>query len=163
MSSVRMCDRCGTVFSENDEGWSTDSRTVNRIKEDGKRYQVGMQVDQCATCVGNPGQVTPRIPAQATAITPGTSLVDKTALEREIEQAEAADREATMALLRLQVEDLRDQLAKQGITPEVVIPTRLDTPGTATTSPPPIVYHGAGCPGHTTGLPAASCFTEDAS
>jgi len=146
MSSVRMCDRCGSVFSENSEGWSTDSRTVNRVRDDGKRYTVTMQVDQCAPCVGSPAPVAPRIPAEQNAITAAASsaghAVHADKLAEEIRAAEDADRDATIALLRLQLEDAQDQ---------------------ARPAAGGLFYHGPGCPGHTTGLPAASCLTGSSS
>lgn len=136
MSSVRMCDRCGNVFSENDEGWSTDSRTVNRTREDGKRYTVGMQVDQCAPCVGNPGPVVPRLPAPPSAITAAAATAEhiRATLAEEITAAEDADKDATIAMLRLQLEDAQDRARALGAEP-AVIPARLDTPGTATQAP----------------------------
>ena len=140
MSSVRMCDRCGNVFSENSEGWSTDSRTVNRIRDDGKRYTVTMQVDQCADCVGSPAPVVPRVPAAPSAITAAVgSAAHAATIADEIKAAEDADKDATIALLQLQLEDARDRARAMGVKPEVVIPTRLDpAPGTATRMPNPV-------------------------
>ena len=51
MSSVRMCDNCGFVFSENAEGWSnmTGNRMV-RNAESGRMEPKGDSVDWCADC-----------------------------------------------------------------------------------------------------------------
>ena len=51
MSSVRMCDRCGTVFSERSEGWSTfaGSRRMKN-QESGRFEQVTEQMDSCPDC-----------------------------------------------------------------------------------------------------------------
>lgn len=69
MSSVRMCDKCGNIFSENDDGWSTFSGTAMRRREDGSRYSESVSQDACAACTGgNNGPVVPRIPAAAAAI-----------------------------------------------------------------------------------------------
>ncbi len=49
MSSVRMCDRCGVIFSENSEGWSTYQGTqFKRI--DGKRVAESVYLDSCRAC-----------------------------------------------------------------------------------------------------------------
>lgn len=54
MSSVRMCDvpvqgrRCGRVFSELDDDWSTGSVNVmRRNKETGRREEVSENQDRC--------------------------------------------------------------------------------------------------------------------
>jgi predicted RNA-binding Zn-ribbon protein involved in translation (DUF1610 family) len=51
MSSVRMCDNCGFVFSENAEGWSnmTGNRMV-RNAETGKMEPKNASVDYCPDC-----------------------------------------------------------------------------------------------------------------
>lgn len=51
MSSVRMCDQCGTVFSEREEGWSTGTGTMFRTNPDnGRREQVQIDQDKCGDC-----------------------------------------------------------------------------------------------------------------
>lgn len=56
MSSVRMCDvplgkngeRCGKVFSELDENWSTGNMVVwRRNPQTGKREQISVNQDRC--------------------------------------------------------------------------------------------------------------------
>ena len=51
MSSVRMCDRCGQVFSERSEGWSTfaGSRRI-RAAITGKIENVQETMDSCPDC-----------------------------------------------------------------------------------------------------------------
>lgn len=67
MSSVRMCDNCGSIFSEAEEGWQTG--TVSTVGEDefGQLVTRRVQQDRCPDCaVGVKGKpkVRPRI-AQA--------------------------------------------------------------------------------------------------
>jgi hypothetical protein len=51
MSSVRMCDRCGTIFSERADGWSTFSGTTRkRDPETGKFDTVSDTLDSCPEC-----------------------------------------------------------------------------------------------------------------
>lgn len=51
MSSVRMCDRCATVFSERAEGWTTFSGTTRkRDQNTGQMVTVTDQLDQCPEC-----------------------------------------------------------------------------------------------------------------
>lgn len=51
MSSVRMCDRCATVFSERQEGWTTfTGSTRKRDRTTGKWITVSEEMDQCPDC-----------------------------------------------------------------------------------------------------------------
>lgn len=51
MSSVRMCDRCGTVFSELADGWQAFSASTMRKDPDtGRRESVAVMMDACPTC-----------------------------------------------------------------------------------------------------------------
>ena len=55
MSSVRMCDRCGRIFSEIASGWQTyRATTVKRDPEKGTTYQVEVAMDACPDCSVNP-------------------------------------------------------------------------------------------------------------
>lgn len=55
MSSVRMCDRCGTIFSEIASGWQTyRATTVKRDAEKGTSYTVEVAMDACPDCSVNP-------------------------------------------------------------------------------------------------------------
>lgn len=61
MSSVRMCDKCGNIFSENEEDWSTFTGAVKRRREDGSRYTEQISQDACPVCTGGVQAVTPRV------------------------------------------------------------------------------------------------------
>lgn len=50
MSSVRMCDRCGTIFSELDSGWQTFSASTFTEDDDGNRKAVSVLMDACPSC-----------------------------------------------------------------------------------------------------------------
>jgi hypothetical protein len=73
MSSVRMCDKCGQIFSENEEDWSTFSGTMKRRREDGSRYTESVAQDACAKCTNGSTVLTPRvaIPAAPAGADPG--------------------------------------------------------------------------------------------
>jgi hypothetical protein len=47
MSSVRMCDMCGTVFSERAEGWSTFTGSTRRKNDQGQWVNVTDTLDSC--------------------------------------------------------------------------------------------------------------------
>jgi len=56
-----MCDRCGTIFSERADDWSTYTGTVQRKnRETGKRELVSDTMDACPECTelqfGTPAQ-----------------------------------------------------------------------------------------------------------
>lgn len=53
MSSVRMCDNCGKVFSENEEGWTTFSGSKVKRDKYGDRYTETISKDACADCSTN--------------------------------------------------------------------------------------------------------------
>lgn len=51
MSSVRMCDNCGTIFSELSDDWSTlagSMQTTNKVT--GKRETQSVEKDVCGDC-----------------------------------------------------------------------------------------------------------------
>jgi hypothetical protein len=67
MSSVRMCDKCGSIFKEGEEGSGTGSMTVSKRTPDGRVIPVQQCVDWCAMCTSM--DVTPAaIPARFTDI-----------------------------------------------------------------------------------------------
>lgn len=68
MSSVRMCDRCGTVFSERADDWTTftGSRT-RRNKETGKVQVTSETMDSCPDC--SELLLTPQRPELTTTVT----------------------------------------------------------------------------------------------
>ena len=61
MSSVRMCDKCGTVFSENEDGWSTFTGTRVTRDDDGRTRTLTIQQDSCGNCTNGMFQVKPKV------------------------------------------------------------------------------------------------------
>lgn len=53
MSSVRMCDRCGTVFSELADGWQTYQAATFKKDDEGRRISVSVMMDACPACAIN--------------------------------------------------------------------------------------------------------------
>lgn len=84
MSSVRMCDRCGNLFSERAENWSSFTGTTRRKDpETGDWSNVSDSLDACPDCTelasmaqrpSVPVAVTPRyeLPAPPAAPSSGT-------------------------------------------------------------------------------------------
>lgn len=60
MSAVRMCDRCGNIFSEREDGWSTFSGTRMNRDDHGRMRDVSEQMDSCPKCTTG-GVLTPRL------------------------------------------------------------------------------------------------------
>lgn len=58
MSTVRMCDRCGNIFSEREDGWTTMTGTTMRRDAEGRMRQSTEQLDACPRCTT--GQNVPR-------------------------------------------------------------------------------------------------------
>jgi hypothetical protein len=54
MSSVRMCDKCKTVFSELDDGWQTYEATTIIYDDDGKPQTIHQRMDACPDCASVP-------------------------------------------------------------------------------------------------------------
>lgn len=54
MSSVRMCDKCKTVFSELDEGWQTYTATTLQYDEDDRAKPITQYMDMCPACAVTP-------------------------------------------------------------------------------------------------------------
>lgn len=67
MSSVRMCDKCGMIFSENSKGWATGTITKRVEDDDGSVDFKTVTQDQCGPCSGTIETPPPRV-----AIEPGT-------------------------------------------------------------------------------------------
>lgn len=118
MSSVRMCDRCGNIFSENDLDWSTATGTVQRRRENGTRYGEQTTIDQCGPCTnGVPSDIHPKLPTAIAAGKVVTTAAD---------EAAAAEREDDHAMLR----DLQRQLDElRGGGATVADPAAATTPG----------------------------------
>jgi Zn-finger nucleic acid-binding protein len=51
MSTVRMCDKCNAIFSENEEGWMSSPSSIMKRDSNGQVKQITVQVDQCPSCV----------------------------------------------------------------------------------------------------------------
>jgi hypothetical protein len=69
MSSVRMCDRCGTIFSERSEGWSTFTGTTRRKDPaTGEWKNMSDSLDSCPEC--SELLTMPQRPAIATTVSP---------------------------------------------------------------------------------------------
>lgn len=127
MSSVRMCDnvKCKALFSENDDGWSTDSRNVQRRNQDGSSYTVKMQIDLCAGCVGTPdGTVTsPRLAETAGALPRSGDLATG------IAAAEAEDTRADVTLLKLRMDEVEQRVGLRPTVPTHPVPPSYTGPG----------------------------------
>lgn len=54
MSSVRMCDKCKTVFSELDDGWQTYQATTVVYDDDGEAKTIHQRMDACPECASVP-------------------------------------------------------------------------------------------------------------
>lgn len=64
MSSVRMCDDCNAIFSENEDGWATFPGAINKRDSDGKMKPIVIQLDYCAACTAQKtGVREPQVPA----------------------------------------------------------------------------------------------------
>lgn len=64
MSAVRMCDRCGNIFSEREAGWSTFTGTRMERDENGRARNITEQIDTCSTCtIGS--TLTPRLAVES--------------------------------------------------------------------------------------------------
>ena len=50
MSSVRMCDKCQTVFSELDPGWQTYDAVTNDVDDSGREVINRIRMDACPDC-----------------------------------------------------------------------------------------------------------------
>ena len=66
VSSVRMCDKCGDIFSENAEGWETG--TMSKMVRDqytGEARTMTLRVDACVGCasIETPAQDTAAVPS----------------------------------------------------------------------------------------------------
>ena len=81
MSSVRMCDKCFTVFSENEDGWQTFTATTTKYDENGDPRQVNQRLDACPSCALVPAK---QFQKELEAHRTGTPLDERIAkLERE--------------------------------------------------------------------------------
>lgn len=69
MSAVRMCDRCGTIFSENAEGWGVGTISTNKRNErTGRLEMTQLSIDLCPVDNRGPAEhLTPQIAGSAEA------------------------------------------------------------------------------------------------
>jgi uncharacterized protein YbbK (DUF523 family) len=76
MSSVRMCDRCGTIFSEKADDWSTFGGTRTKKDERGERVTIQETMDACPECTEmitaprRPMELPTMSPAGGTTVSP---------------------------------------------------------------------------------------------
>ncbi len=62
MSSVRMCDKCARIFSENEEDWSTFSGTrQRRDQQSGRKFAETVVQDACPECTNGSAPVRPQL------------------------------------------------------------------------------------------------------
>src|SRR5258707_15496759 len=61
MSSVRGCDKCGRIFFESEENWSTGTGVQFYTDDKGRRTQRDRQEDRCGTCNGAPTTIVPNL------------------------------------------------------------------------------------------------------
>lgn len=63
MSTVRMCDRCGNIFSEREDGWTTmTGTTMRRDEKTGQMRSATEQLDTCPRCSAGVTVPRPMIP-----------------------------------------------------------------------------------------------------
>jgi hypothetical protein len=46
-----MCDGCGEIFSENADGWASQTASITKRDQNGKPYTLTAQLDKCVNCV----------------------------------------------------------------------------------------------------------------
>jgi hypothetical protein len=67
MSSVRLCDRCNSIFSENKEGWTSASGSRRIRNKNGEMITQTIALDYCPPCsddaIGGNNLDEPRVPA----------------------------------------------------------------------------------------------------
>lgn len=61
MSAVRMCDKCGTIFSESAQGWSTYTGTRITRDENGRQKNTTQVMDMCPMCSAGETVLEPRL------------------------------------------------------------------------------------------------------
>jgi len=81
MSAVRMCDRCGNVFSERADGW-TSMQAQRVTRKDGRQVVTMENLDACPPCSEGADDVTPRIAVASKSHT-ATTRVDSLNVDAE--------------------------------------------------------------------------------
>jgi hypothetical protein len=65
-----MCDRCGNIFSENSEDWSTFNGTIMRKDDNGRRVSETVIQDACGLCTNGKTAPAPRLMIPAGKVDP---------------------------------------------------------------------------------------------
>lgn len=73
MSSVRMCDQCGNVFSEREDGW-TSMQAQRVTRKDGRQVVAMENLDACPECSSGANPPAPKLRQAITA--PKDTVVD---------------------------------------------------------------------------------------
>lgn len=106
MSSLRGCGKCGGIFSENEEDWSTFNGTQSRRdKATGRKFTETVEDDQCPQCTrGEPPLPNrPRLPligAYGNQPAPAIAMLDTKPMDHDL-HTRMADAERTEILDRL--------------------------------------------------------------
>lgn len=82
MSAVRMCDSCGEIFSEREDGWASGEVARMARDERGQMRRVAEQLDTCSKCTTG---TAPR-PRLAIDSATGVDRVAKTLTQAEIDE-----------------------------------------------------------------------------
>jgi hypothetical protein len=75
VSAVRMCDRCGNIFSEREDGWSTFTGSTVKRDQNGQQRATTDQIDTCQVCTTIGSNVTPKLAIDSAT---GVDRVSKT-------------------------------------------------------------------------------------
>lgn len=86
MSAVRMCDKCGAVFSELSDGWETYSATTRKKGEDGRTIATQLNLDACTECSLGGGSGYEAPPALQNTAGSDPKYFERLALEKENEE-----------------------------------------------------------------------------
>ena len=82
MSSVRMCDKCKTVFSELEDGWQAFTASTMKRDDNGRMVPVQQVLDCCPSCALIPE---PQFQKELEAAANGEEVQQRIAkLEREL-------------------------------------------------------------------------------
>lgn len=88
MSTVRMCDKCGTIFSELEDGYQSFTATTVKRDENGMTHNVQQAMDACPSCALIPKH---QFQKELEAVASGDELQARIAkLERETGIADSA-------------------------------------------------------------------------
>lgn len=60
MSAVRMCDSCGEIFSEREEGWAS-MQAQRMTRKDGRPVSMVENLDSCPACTNGERVQRPRL------------------------------------------------------------------------------------------------------